>query len=435
MPTLLYSLIDQRPDHPNSGKPFYIGIGTKSRPHYHLREARSLAGHYNSRVQEVFAAHFALGIEPTAEIVKSYESRDEAIVAEIEHIAFYGRIGIEPGGILCNLAAGGDGPDPSILAVPAVKERLIASLRANWADPDLRERRLATLTKTNAALTTDHRVAASKKVSQEARQKSTEALLATFNDQDIMARRAENSREPQRQSWLDPVIRATRIDAMTGVPKTMTPEAIAARQANARAPRSQEALDAQLAAVIRNWADDAFRDRMSDAHIAAWQDPQKRANMLEGRSEGIAQSWQDEEVREKRTTNISAAVADKWEQDPDYAARTRAGLRAAWADPEKKAARVAKMLASRAEKGANRTAKGAARQSAVMTAVNASMSAEDRSIIQAKSWADPAVAAARKAGIQKAAQDPALKAARLAAMAAGKRRKAAERAARSAGSG
>ena len=64
-----------------------------------------------------------------------------------------------------------------------------------------------------------------------------------------------------------------------------------------------------------------------------------------------------------------------------------------------------------------------------MTALNATFTTDERSAAQADAWTDAGVRERRIAGIKAAAQDPALKAARLAAMLAGKRRKAAEKAA------
>ena len=68
---------------------------------------------------------------------------------------------------------------------------------------------------------------------------------------------------------------------------------------------------AQRAAIERNWADPAFRDKRSKNQSAAWQDPAKRANMLAGRSAGISNSWKDPETRARRIAGIKAAAAAK----------------------------------------------------------------------------------------------------------------------------
>jgi hypothetical protein len=304
---MVYGLIEQRTGHPLIGEPFYIGIGTSKRPFRHFALAKSAKKHPNPALQEVFEAHLATGIEPAIRIFASYETQAEAFNEERRLIALYGRIGLEPGGTLCNISAGGQGLD-----------------------------------------------------SETARRNST-------------------------------------------------------------APKSAEAFALMIAGIRRKWDDPSFREKRSADQTAMWQDPEARTRMLRGRSAGIAQSWLDQGTRDARVAGISASASANW-QDEEYAARTKAGHATAWADPEKKAARVEQMLANRPER--EFTEADSARQSAVMSAVNASLTTEERSAIQTKSWEDPTVSAARKAGLKKAAQDPALKAARLANMLAGKRRKA-----------
>lgn len=394
--TNLYVLIESRPGHPNFDKPFYIGIGTAKRPRRHLREARSAAGHRNWRLQDVLAAHFAANIDPLICILSTYESREDAGLAEVQTIAHYGRMGLDPDGILTNLAIGGQGPDAALMQMPEIRKR----------NSDAQKRR-----------------------SPESRARSDAALVRNRLDPIVQARRAQNSREPARLSWQDRDIRAKRQLQMLGKKKTISPEAASARIANARKPKTSAALAAMLAASLRNWADPAFRAKRSTNQTAAWQDPQKRANMLAGRSEGIAESWTNPETREKRSTGVSNALADKWANDPEYAARSRAALKAAWDDPEKKATRVAKMLESRKRNAHALTDEGRAAHSAAAQRLNASLTTEDRSASQQTSWQNPETAEKRRAGIKAAAQDPTLKAARIANMIAGKRRKTAERAA------
>ena len=235
--------------------------------------------------------------------------------------------------------------------------------------------------------------------------------------------------------WKDAERRAARVISMQGKKKTATDAAMNARIKNLALARTPEARAAISAELLERWERPGYREMRSRNQIAAWTDGEKRANMLEGRSEGIAQSWEDPAVRAARSSGISAAMADKLANDPDYVARLDAGRVAAWADPHKKAARVAKMLETRRRNAAERgvpvepTAAATANRSAAMKVVNAEFTAEDRSVAQKDSWADPDIAARRRAGLTAAAQDPELKAARIANMLAGKRRKAAEKAA------
>ncbi len=347
MPTILYSLIEQRPEHPNFGRPFYVGIGTNRRPRTHFVHARSTRKHPNARLQEVFEAHFAIGIEPAIAVLATYDLLVDAFAAEKKTVAQFGRIGVEPDGVLCNISLGGQG----------------------------------------------------------------------FESEDMAA------------SWVDPTVRANRVASMRGAKKTATVESTEARRRNANAPKSAEALALMRAASERNWEDPEIRARLTESRKAAWQDPEKRARMLEGRSETQTELWQNPEVREKRTEAIQSAIADKWAHDPDYAERARAGLRAAWQDPVKKAARVEKMRAARAAKPWVQTEEGAKNRSEAMKRVNAAKTTESRAAAQAGAWADPEKRERMSEALKLRAQDPELKAKRLAAMLAGKRRKAAEQAA------
>ncbi len=396
MSTILYGLIEQRPGALYFGHPFYVGVGTERRPRAHIRSARTKQGHRNPGVHDIISGHLALGIEPAIRIFQSFSARDVAFLAEIDLIAVYGRIGFEEGGILHNLSRGGTGPDSELMSRPEIAAR-------------------------NAE--------AQRRRSPESKAKSLDALMKAISDPEVLARRAESQREPMRLSWLDADIRARRIEAMTGAPKTMTPDAMAARKANANATRSPEALAAQLAAVMQTWNDPDFRTRRSEEMLAAWQDPEKRAHMLEGRSEAQTASWNAPEIREKRTEAVRSAMVDKWANDPDYAERARAGLRAAWQDPEKKAARVAKMRAAREAKPWVQTEEGAKNRSEAMKRLNAAKSTESRAAAQAGAWSDPEKRKRMSEALKLRAQDPELKARRLAAMAAGRRRKAAEQAA------
>lgn len=315
MTMILYGLIERRSDHPLLGEPFYIGVGTHSRPHVHFRNARSTKGHLNAAVQVIFDGHFAAGTEPDIRVFATFDVREEAFEAERRAIAFYGRIDVTPNGILCNVTSGGQGLGPE-------------SIRKRMQSPGYAE---------------------------------SMALMA--------------------------------------------------------------------AAAKRMWEDPDTRARLTESRKAAWQDPEKRANMLEGRSETQTELWKNPEVREKRTEAVRSAIVDKWANDPEYAERARAGLRAAWQDPVKKAERVAKMLASRAAKGTTRTPEARAKQAEVMRAVNAAKSTESRAAAQAGAWSDPEKRKRMSEALKQSAQDPELKARRLAAMAAGKRRKAAEHAA------
>lgn len=341
MTVCLYVLRETRPNHPNLGLPIYVGIGSPARPAKHIAAARTEKGCPNRLLHSVITAHFALGVEPSIEILATFATRAEADAAEREAIKKYGRLGRDPGGILCNVAHGGDGPDSELMSDPYVLAKIGAASTAYWKvpgnrqgqsrkmkealnrpamrshlseaigkalrSPEIRERHLAALRRVNAERTPEDRVAAAKKRSPEAKAKSMAALEAARTDPIAEAKRRESMRVAQNKAWADPEMSARRIASMKGNKKTMTPEAIAARQANARLPRSEETRAAQKAASDRNWADPTFRAERSASQTAAWKDPEKRANMLARRAEGIAASWKDPEVRAKRIAAIKAA--------------------------------------------------------------------------------------------------------------------------------
>lgn len=311
----LYALIERRPGSPHEGEPFYIGIGNAKRPTKHFVAARSKDGHYNTRLQAALDAHFALGVEPEIRILALCPDRATAFISERALIASYGRFEMDEGGILLNIASGGQGADPDMMNLPGMREKISDTTKVAINEPATRARHLAALRRVNAALTTQQRREAAEKKSPEGKARSLAALKAAHTDPEIQARRRENSREPQKNSWADPEIRARRIAAMKGKKKTMSEAGIAARQANARAPKSAEALAAMASANERNWSDPEFRAQQSRNQTAAWQDPEKRAHMLAGRSEAIANSWKNPEIRERRIAGQKASRGERSDHD------------------------------------------------------------------------------------------------------------------------
>lgn len=254
MTTNLYALIEGRIGHENFGKPFYVGIGTDKRPYRHLREAKSKAGHRNWRLHEVLASHYSTGIEPVIDIIAAFETKESAGVAEREHIARWGRVGIEVGGILCNRASGGQGPDAALMRMPEIRDRnakaQLALGKEALAERGQRGGNSASKNPANKVI------------------KST-------------ASTAMNNR-----TWADPVIRAKRITAMTGKRKTKSAASDEARRANAKKGRTPEAAAKKAAAAKARWADPEFRAAMAEKKRQAWQDPMKRARMLAARAHG-----------------------------------------------------------------------------------------------------------------------------------------------------
>lgn len=281
----LYALIESRNGHPQVGLPFYIGIGTAKRPHKHLLQSRSKAGHRNLRLHEVLVAHRELGTVPVIQILAVLPDKAAAGEAEKAAIKRYGRIGIEPYGILCNIAGGGQGPDGELMRMPDVRRR-------------------------NAA--------AQKRRPKESFENVIAAGRKNALDPEINARRSVASKAASTLSWTDPEIRAKRIAGMKGKKKARTAASDEARYANAQKSRSAEACAKRSAELLERWSDPAYKSRLAVVSRKTWDDPEKRAAMLAGRSEGISASWQDPETRARRIAGIKAARERRAEVEREH---------------------------------------------------------------------------------------------------------------------
>lgn len=276
MSTHLYALVEQRPAHPGLGQPFYVGIGVKDRLARHMRLARGKR-HFNPAVQSVFDGHFAEGVTPEFRILAVCPDKDYAGLVEKRAIAVYGRRGIDPDGILCNVASGGQGPDPSIMQL--VKGSIAESMREHWLDPNKAE----------------------------ACARSRAALEGARHDPARIAK----AHATIRAINADPESRARNKAALKGNKKTMTEAAVASRRENLEKARTPEAKAAHCAAMTEVWQRPEHKAKRSKNQAAAWTDPEKREHMLAGRSKGIANSWNDPEVRARRIAGIKAAAARK----------------------------------------------------------------------------------------------------------------------------
>lgn len=351
--TILYALIEQRPGHANFGRPLYIGIGTLKRPYTHISRARRGVVSANILLHAAMADHFSEGVEPAVQIIGHFDDRESAATAEIEHIARYGRFGRDAGGILCNVAVGGNGPDPSLMQDPEVLARIAAASKANWDDPNFRKIRdaalkaaykrpetiakvseetmralrepetrakhLTALKRINAAMTTEQRKNAAAKVQGNRRRRNAKrgAAAANANPENQKIRSAA-SKAMNASTWADPEIRARRIAAMKGKKKTRSRDSDVARRFNAKKGCTLEANAKKAAASKARWADPAFKAKMAEKRRASWQDPETRARMLAGRSEGIAKSWEDPAVRARRIDGIKAASVDPVEREDGH---------------------------------------------------------------------------------------------------------------------
>jgi len=93
---------------PLSGLPFYIGKGNRSRWRAHLKETKETTTNY--RKWCVIEGLRRKGLEPTIEKIAKNLHEKEAYDLEEQLIKKYGRIGIDPGGILTNRSLSYDHP-------------------------------------------------------------------------------------------------------------------------------------------------------------------------------------------------------------------------------------------------------------------------------------------------------------------------------------
>lgn len=203
MSLIMYSLMDTRPDYPY--EPFYVGIGTRGRPLQHVRAAKSKRKHYNPRVQEVMEQHFALGVVPECKVLVVCPDREYAWLIEKAYIAKLGRKGIDEGGILCNLGAGGEDTGSDLPHVKSAQSA--ATKRQNalcWSDPEKRAKRIAAMKGKKKTLTPEaleaRRNNAKKSTTPQATELKRAYALSRWADPAFRAQRSAN----QKAAWADP---------------------------------------------------------------------------------------------------------------------------------------------------------------------------------------------------------------------------------------
>jgi hypothetical protein len=275
----MYALVENRPGNPRLGEPFYIGIGNATRPRTHFTAAK-YGRHYNVDVQKVIQRHLSVDVEP---VVRTLVIGSSKYIAEIEQkaIALYGRRRVRhERGLLCNVSKGGDGADSDLMSDPEIVAKVGAATHARYqrpgereahsakakaayasselrarvgaatkvalAKPENRARLLAALKRIHSERTPEQYSEYAKKArdahperAEADRQRLIARQAAISADPVLAARRREIRSRDAKAAWADPIKRASRLEKMKGVKKTMTPAALAARA---------KAVDAMLAA-------------------------------------------------------------------------------------------------------------------------------------------------------------------------------------------
>ena len=232
MSLIMYSLMDTRPDYPY--EPFYVGIGTRGRPLQHVRAAKSKRKHYNPRVQEGMEQHFALGVVPECKVLVVCPDREYAWLIEKAYIAKLGRKGIDEGGILCNLGAGGEDTGSDLPHVKAAQSA--ATKRQNalcWSDPEKRAKRIAAMKGKKKTLTPEaleaRRNNAKKSATPHAKAAKSEAARRMWADPEKRARLSES----KKTAWLDTDKRASMLDGQSaGISNSWKDPGIRSRRIN-----------------------------------------------------------------------------------------------------------------------------------------------------------------------------------------------------------
>ncbi|MFH1604768.1 MAG: hypothetical protein ABIH03_12765, partial [Pseudomonadota bacterium] len=128
----LYSLVERRPGHPWLRMPFYVGMGTANRPKKHLDNARRKE-RMNNLLGIVVRSHRRMGVEPEIRILAVLPDKEWAAYYEKGLIKAYGRRSIDKGGILCNLASGGQGPDSELMSLPYFRKKNSEAQKKSFA--------------------------------------------------------------------------------------------------------------------------------------------------------------------------------------------------------------------------------------------------------------------------------------------------------------
>jgi len=194
----LYGLYDRRAG--MNSAPFYVGITSVERMYRHTGAAKT-GKHWNKYVQQVFDEHFAEGIEPEYKTLCVCPDKEYAGAIERGMIKAYGRK--IDGGILCNIAQGGEGPDSELMSRPDMREKnRLAQIRSYARIPERRE-------------------------------KARRAAKEINSRPEVKASKSAKTKELNARLWADPEHRAKRIAGIRGKKKTMSEVSLAARRANA----------------------------------------------------------------------------------------------------------------------------------------------------------------------------------------------------------
>jgi Tfp pilus assembly protein PilZ len=161
--------------------------------------------------------------------------------------------------------------------------RKSAAIKAAWADPEARARRIEAIRRARQSLESRQRTSAASKASwadPEERERRTDGIRRSNDDPEVQKRKSEAS----EKAWADPEKRQRMTEAISEAKRT--------DEARARASESIRA------ALV---ADPGASERLSAASKQSWSDPEVRR----ARTKGIRRSYQDPDVRLAHAEGIS----------------------------------------------------------------------------------------------------------------------------------
>jgi len=283
-PFYVYLYRDPRPR--RGKRPIYVGKGTASqaRADIHWRH-----GTHNPILKRLFAKFRRANLEPIIEVIAWFDREDEAFALERALIEKFGRRDKNTGP-LANMTSGGEGAsNPS----PETRARLSAATKANWQDVDFR------IAQANAKSTEKYKmvmgdVMRSRWAEREYRQKRSVDTAALVNGAEFKAKRSATL----KRTMADPEVRekiSNRVSEHHKNPEYRSAASVAATECWLNPVFRETTLAARMSPKVREKVTalarsgyPARRAAMISANKLAWADPIKRAARIAAMQAGRA---------------------------------------------------------------------------------------------------------------------------------------------------
>ena len=317
------------------GQPIYVGIGKTKRDGsaYRIRVHWFLCGrHRNPLFRGVLSKIKAAGCVPTIEIVKVFETYEEAKTEERCLITLYGQR-IHRTGTLCNITGGGDGAlGLHLTHTPEAKQKISEASKQRWSDPVYRQR----LSESAKAFHTENPDAVLAR---------TAKVVKTWTPEKRAVTRAEvleRLKDPEMRRQISDAIKSNkvftdgarqRMTELNAQPGFVERRALKIKQAY-ESPElrrktsermkafcsSEEGRAAKSAAMKKLWKDDAYREKMIAERSARVPNESTKASM----KRGIAAM--SSELKAELSRKRSEAAKARW-ANPNFKAKVSAAIK------------------------------------------------------------------------------------------------------------